>query len=80
MGRALSSDLRVCVLKASQAGLSARGAAARFGVAPSTAIRLIRAKAERTVSTLWNTVGDIIGLFEPHERANYFAPAGYDTS
>ncbi len=25
---------------------------------------LIRAKAERSVSTLWNTVGDIIGLFE----------------
>ncbi len=41
---------------------------------------LIRAKAERTVSILWNTVGDIIGLVEPHECANYFAPAGYDTS
>ncbi len=41
---------------------------------------LIRAKAERTISTLWNTVGDIIGLFEPHECANDFAPAGYDTS
>ncbi len=41
---------------------------------------LIRAKAERTVSALWNTVGDIIGLFEPHECANYCAPAGYDTS
>ncbi len=41
---------------------------------------LIRAKAKRTVSTLWNTVGDIIGLFEPQECANDFAPAGYDTS
>ncbi len=41
---------------------------------------LIRAKAERSVSTLWNTVGDIIGLFEPHECANYFAAAGYDPS
>ncbi len=37
MGRALNGDLRVRVLKASQAGLSARGAAARFGVAPLTA-------------------------------------------
>ncbi len=41
---------------------------------------LIRAQAERTVSTPWNTVGDIIGLFEPQECANDFAPAGYDTS
>ncbi len=40
----------------------------------------ICAKAERSVSTLWNTVGDIIGLFEPHECANDFAPAGYDTA
>ncbi len=31
MGRALSGDLRVRVSKASQAGLSARGAAAWFG-------------------------------------------------
>ncbi len=28
---------------------------------------LIRARAERTVSTLWNTVGDIIDLFEPQQ-------------
>ncbi len=40
----------------------------------------IRAKAERSVSTLWNNVGDIIGLFEPHECANDFAPAGHDTA
>jgi transposase len=46
MGRALSGDLRVRVLKALNEGLSARGAAARFGVAASTAIRWIaRAKA-----------------------------------
>ncbi len=46
MGRALSGDLRVRVLKASHEGLSARGAAARFGVTASTAIRWIaRAKA-----------------------------------
>ncbi len=41
---------------------------------------LIRAKAERAVSTLWNTVGNIISLVEPHECANDFAPAGHDTS
>ncbi len=38
----------------------------------------IRAKAERSVSTLWNTVGDITGLFEPQECANDFAPADCD--
>jgi transposase len=41
MGRALSNDLRKRVLKASEAGLSARKCAERFGVAASTAIRWI---------------------------------------
>ena len=41
MGRALSGDLRDRVLKASEAGLSARKCAERFGVAASTAIRWI---------------------------------------
>jgi len=41
MGRALSSDLRERVLRASAEGLSARQAAVRFGVAASTAIRWI---------------------------------------
>jgi transposase len=45
MAQALSDDLRLRVLKASAAGMSARQAAARFGVAISTAIRWIaRAK------------------------------------
>ncbi|GLS35558.1 hypothetical protein GCM10010869_11460 [Mesorhizobium tianshanense] len=50
MGRALSDDLRSRVLKASDAGMSARQAAARFGVGISSAIRWIaRAKiGERT--------------------------------
>lgn len=50
MGRALSEDLRSRVLKASEAGMSARQAAARFGVGKSSAIRWIaRAKiGERT--------------------------------
>jgi hypothetical protein len=39
---------------------------------------LLRAKAERSVDALWNTVGDIVKLFEPQECANYFAAAGYD--
>lgn len=45
MGRALSADLRSRVVKASDAGMSARQAAARFGVGVSSAIRWIaRAK------------------------------------
>ena len=39
MGQPLSLDLRVRVLAAIDAGMSCRAAAARFGVAPSTAIR-----------------------------------------
>jgi transposase len=39
---------------------------------------LLRAKAERSVDALWNTVGEIVELFEPQECANYFAAAGYD--
>ncbi len=39
MGQALSDDLLIRVLKASAAGMSARQAAARFGVGISTAIR-----------------------------------------
>lgn len=35
------------------------------------------AKAERTVEGLWNTVGQIVTLFEPQECANYFKSRGY---
>lgn len=50
MARALSEDLRSRVLKASSDGISARQAAARFGIGISTAIRWIgRARiGERT--------------------------------
>lgn len=44
----------------------------------STLKALLRARAERSVDALWNTVGDIVKLFEPQECANYFAAAGYD--
>ena len=39
MGQPLSMDLRSRLLAAVDAGMSCRSAAARFGVAPSTAIR-----------------------------------------
>lgn len=39
---------------------------------------LLRAKAERTITALWNTVGTILERFTPDECANYFKAAGYD--
>ena len=39
---------------------------------------LLRARAERSVDALWDTVGKIVTLFKPQECVNYFAAAGYD--
>lgn len=39
---------------------------------------LMRAKAERTIAGLWDTVGAIIECFTPDECANYFTTAGYE--
>ena len=39
---------------------------------------LLRAKTERSVDALWDTVGKIVLLIKPQECANYFAAAGYD--
>jgi len=39
---------------------------------------VLRAKAERTVEGLWNTVGHIVMLFERQECANYVKSCGYD--
>jgi transposase len=39
---------------------------------------LMRAKAERTITALWDTVGSLIELFSPAECANCFKAAGYE--
>jgi transposase len=39
---------------------------------------LLRARAERSISTLWDADGTIVGLFSPIECANYFKATGYD--
>jgi transposase len=39
---------------------------------------LMRAKAERTITALWNAVGSLVDLFTPAECQNYFKAAGYD--
>ena len=43
MTRPLSDDLRRRVVRAVDNGMSRRGAAKRFGIAPSTAIKWVRA-------------------------------------
>lgn len=39
---------------------------------------LLRAKAERTIPALWDTIGTLIDVYKPNEYANYFLAAGYD--
>lgn len=74
MGKALSMDLRSRVLKASDEGMSARQAAARFGVGVSSAIRWIarakigelapRPQGRRRASSLDAHEAFIVGLIE----------------
>ena len=74
MGKALSVDLRMRVLKASEEGMSARQAAARFGVGVSSAIRWIararigelgpRPQGRRRASSLDAHEDFIVGLIE----------------
>jgi len=74
MGRALSADLRSRVVKASDEGMSARQAAARFGVGVSSAIRWIarakigelapRPQGRRRASSLDAHEAFIVGLIE----------------
>jgi transposase len=41
---------------------------------------LLRKAAERTVESLWTTIGRLLDVFTPTECANYFAAAGYDAT
>lgn len=86
MARALSDDLRVRVLKASTDGLSARQAAARFGVGISTAIRWIarartgertaRQQGRRRGSSLDAHAAFIVGLIEERRDVTLHEMAG----
>ena len=40
---------------------------------------LLRKAAERTVESLWQTIGRIADLFSPAECRNFFNNAGYAT-
>ena len=39
---------------------------------------LLRARAERTISDLWEAVGCLVDAFKPDECANYFSATGYE--
>ena len=39
---------------------------------------MLRKLAERTVSGLWNLIGRLVDIFQPHECVNYFTSCGYD--
>ena len=39
---------------------------------------LLRKAAERTVTGLWNAIGQLVDTFTPDECANFFIAAGYD--
>lgn len=38
---------------------------------------LLRKHAERTVESLWNRIGQLVGEFSPQECSNYFRHCGY---
>ncbi|GCD56376.1 transposase [Acetobacter pasteurianus NBRC 3222] len=39
---------------------------------------LLRAKAERTVGALWDTIGALLHAFTPSQCASFFTAAGYE--
>ena len=39
---------------------------------------MLRKAQERTVSSLWDLIGKLVGIFQPTECANYFSSCGYD--
>jgi transposase len=39
---------------------------------------MLRKAAERTVTGLWDRIGELVDLFQPHECANYFSSYGHD--
>jgi transposase len=39
---------------------------------------MLRKAEERTVSSLWDLIGKLVGIFQPTECANYFSSCEYD--
>ena len=59
MGKTLSTDLRVRVIAAVEAGMSRNAAAARFGIAVATAVRWLRAWHETGATAARPKGGDL---------------------
>jgi hypothetical protein len=38
---------------------------------------MLRRASERTVSGLWDLIGRLVDIIQPHECANYFSSCGY---
>lgn len=70
MGKILSDDLRVRVVEAVETGASRRGAAARFGVSVSSAIRWVQ---------VWQARGDVRAKPQGGDRRSHHieAEAGF---
>lgn len=67
MGKGLSEDLRWRVISAVEAGMSCRGAAARFGVSASSAVRWVREWRESGRTAPRHQGGDrLSGRIEAH--------------
>jgi transposase len=73
MGKTLSEDLRVRVIAAIDGGLSRNAAAARFGVAISTAVRWARAWRETGTTAAKPKGGDLRSHRIEAHRAAIFA-------
>ena len=39
---------------------------------------MLRRIGERTENGLWDLIGRLVGILQPHERANYLSSCGYD--
>jgi transposase len=39
---------------------------------------MLRKAEERTVRSLWDLIGKLVGIFQPTECVNYFSSCGYD--
>lgn len=39
---------------------------------------MLRKAGERTVSGLWDLIGQLVDIFQPRECANDFSACGYD--
>ena len=59
MTRPLSNDLRLRLIKAVADGATCRAAAARFGIAPSTAVKLVRRWRDSGISAARPQGGDM---------------------